>query len=220
MASGVDRDLLAESITRARTSDEVWIEFVTGAIRGPSFQQLLIDRGGVEAGRVWGKIVRLAEVGVGAVYERAALRLCKYPFDFRSASAEYQLGRGGEWRILRNGRLYKTDPKRIGEPTVWEEPTPFDALDVAERMTITEAADQDTIVGNCKRFIGNANSTGVRAPEIWETSEPLAVEVLVDLYGMLRRIEIEVTTTRGRRATTLTLEYRTHRVPAQPAQQP
>jgi hypothetical protein len=82
-------------------------------------------------------------------------------FDFRSDNAEYHNGSGGEWRILRNGHLYKTDPHKIEDPTAWTEPTPFHVLDVVDQMTITETADEDTIFRLCKRFTGTAFSAGV-----------------------------------------------------------
>jgi hypothetical protein len=193
-----------------RVSDRLWINFVTGAIRGRSFQQSLIDDGNLEAARFWGQVKAASNAGVGALYKRGAIRMCKHPFDFRSDNVEYHNGSGGEWRILRDGRLYKTDPKKVGEPTAWTEATPFDALEVVERMTITETDEEDTLWGRCRRFTGTAYGGGVPVPQIWRTSEPLAVKALVDRHGMLRQIDIEDAGQEYHHGTTLTLEYRPH----------
>ena len=219
MSSGVDREVLTQSVASARVSDRLWIDFGTGAIRGPSLQQSLTDKGNLEAARFWGQAKQLTKAGFGAMYKRGATRVCKHPFDFGSDNAEYHNGSGGEWRILRNGHLYKTDPHKIEEPTAWTEPTPFDVLDVVDQMTITETADEDTIFGRCKRFTGTAFGAGVPVPQIWQTDDPLAVEVTVDPDGMLRRINIEDVGKEYRRGTTLTLEYRPHPQPAAPGQQ-
>jgi hypothetical protein len=90
-------------------------QFRDGAIRGRSFQQSLIDDGNLEAARFWGQVKVASNAGVGALYKRGAIRMCKHPFDFRSDNAEYHNGSGGEWRILRDGRLCKTDPKKVAK---------------------------------------------------------------------------------------------------------
>ena len=98
MSSGVDRGLLTESVTRARVSDRLLLDFVTGAIRGLSFQQSLIAAGSTKAARLWGQVKRFTEVGVGALYQRGVFRACKHPFDFRSATPSTTsgpLGSGG-----------------------------------------------------------------------------------------------------------------------------
>jgi hypothetical protein len=219
MSSEVDRGLLTASVASARVSDQLWINFVTGAIRGTSLQESLIDHGNLEAARIWGQVKQATKAGLGAVYKRGAIRMCKHPFDFRSGNAEYHNGGGGEWRILRDGRLYKTDPNKIDEPTAWTEPTPFDALDAVEQMTITQTADEDTIFGLCPRFTGTAFGAATPVPQIWQAMKPLAVEALVDRHGMLRRVDIEVAGKDYRLGTTLTLEYRPHPQTVAPGQQ-
>jgi hypothetical protein len=140
---------------------------------GGLFQQSLIDDGNLEAARFWGQVKRFTNAGVGALYTRGAIRMCKHPFDFRSDHAEYHNGSGGEWRILRDGRLYKTDPKKIGDPTACTEPTPFDALDLVEQMTITDTNEvDDTLWDRCQRFAGTAYGGGVSVPLI--SGEPMS----------------------------------------------
>jgi hypothetical protein len=56
-------------------------------------------------------------------------------------------------------------------------------------------------------------------PQIWQTDDSLAVEVIVDPHGMLRRINIEDVGNEYRRGTTLTLEYRPYPQRVEPGQQ-
>lgn len=209
-AAGAD---LRSALHEARTRPDAWIFFITGSIAadrstGPTTQPILVA----------------AHELAGVARKRGWLRLGKHPFDFGGSDGEYQIGSGGEWRLVRGGQLSKTDPNRLGQPIPWKEPTPWDALSAAEHLLVDAVSEarlwrpgsgSPALFGiACTRYRGRAyqgdSDDVIDTPPVWESDAPLNVDVLVDDQGCLRHVEIKYLDRRldSWSGTSLYVEYR------------
>jgi hypothetical protein len=174
-------DLLRSALREVRTRHDAVIFFTTGSMAdsgstAPSSHPVLV----------------VAQELVGVAHRRGWMRVCKHPFDFTDSDGEYQLGSGGEWRLVRDGQLFKTDSERRGRPSPWQEATPWDALSAGDHLVVESIEDARLFGTACTRYRGCAyegdNPTAM--PSVWETDRPLNVAVLIDDQSSLRVIEI------------------------------
>jgi hypothetical protein len=199
-AAGAD---LRSALHDARTRPDAWIFFITGSIAADG-----------STGSTTQPILVAAQELAGVARKRGWLRLGKHPFDFGGSDGEYQIGSGGEWRLVRGGRLSKTDPNRLGQPIPWKEPTPWDALSAAEHLLVDAVSEARLFGIACTRYLGRAyqgdSDDVIVTPPVWESDAPLNVDVLVDDRGGLRHVEIKCLDRRldSWRGTSLYVEYR------------
>jgi hypothetical protein len=174
-------DALRSALRQARARHDAVIFFITGSIA---------DSGSTAPTRQ--PVLAAAQELAGVAQRRGWLRLCKHPFDFSGSDGEYQIGSGGEWRLVRGGQLAKTDPNRRGRPTSWQEPTPWDALSAGEHLVVEDISEARLFGTACTRYRGHAYQSDqvTNTPAIWESDVALNVAVLIDGQSSLRQIEI------------------------------